>query len=77
MKVVLISIKKNNADLPYLAFADFLRNKYGNYFYFNTTRNIRIIASSSDVNNIKTFRNGLDGITFVQILSPLDKKTPI
>ena len=77
MKVVLISIRKNNADLPYLAFADFLRNRYGNYFYFNTTRNIRITASSSNVNFIKVFRSGLDRISSLQNLQSFDKTTPI
>ena len=58
----------------YLALADFLRNKYGNYFYFYTTRNIRSTASSSAVNNINAFRrDSTASISTIQELKTIDK----
>ena len=48
VKVVLITVTKNNADLPYLSIADFLRSRHGNYFYIGATTNVTFQASTSD-----------------------------
>ena len=48
VNIVLVTVRKNNADLPYLSIADFLRNNQGHYFYIGTTTNVTFQASTSD-----------------------------
>ena len=44
--IMLISVTKNNNSLgPYLAYADFLRKKYSNYFYIDSPKQFAITVS--------------------------------
>ena len=48
--VVLISVTKNKDILgPYVAYADFLRKKYSNYFYIDSPKQFAITVSDKDV----------------------------
>ena len=44
--IMLVSVTKNNNSLgPYLAYADFLRKKYSNYFYIDSPKQFAITVS--------------------------------
>ena len=61
VNIVLVTVRKNNADLPYLSIADFLRNSQGHYFYIGTTTNVTFQASTSDTVTLQKL--AIDGKT--------------
>ena len=66
VKIVLVSVKKNDQEIPYLKYADFLRENHGNYFYLasDASTNLTIGDGTSDaVDPIPIFKLASDART--------------